>query len=119
MGEASRTHTHIVTEIFRLVDEQLEPFAPVGDVFDVLHHNVLQLVNLAIDAADRVLLLALVELAHLCGERTGELGVHRVRNRGRHGQPVHADEPLVDVLQKEEGTGSIEALSRESGKRVR
>lgn len=107
---ATVEHTYAIPQIFGFVNKQLKPLASRRHILDVLHHDVLQLVDLSMNSRDRVVFTTLVAGLHLVANHLRELRVHGVRERRGGCESICAQEFLLDLRQVDEGTRSLELV---------
>lgn len=100
----------IISQVLRLVHQQLQPLAPVRNVLDVLHHNILQLVDLPVHLTDGIHIPRLAVVLHLRGQRSRKFRIHGIGNGRRHRKSVRLDKLFLDLGEKQECAGSLEAI---------
>lgn len=100
----------IIPQVLRLVHQQLQPLPSIRYVLDVLHHNILQLVDLPMYLTNGIHIPRLTVVLHLGGQGSRKFRIHGVRNGRGHRKAVRLDELLLDLGEEEKGPRSLEAI---------
>lgn len=99
-----------VSQVLRLVDQQLYSFPSRSHIVYILHHDVLQLINLAVHLIHDRGIAHLIKASHFHGQHLRKLRVHSVGNGRGHSQSILGHKLAGYLLQEDKGTTAFEFL---------